>query len=341
MNAFARNRAKIFSFPDRVRDGHRQPPRLLDQVRHALRFRHYSPSTEKSYVGWVRRYVIFHGKQHPSRLDEEDVTRFLSHLALELKVSASTQNQALNALLFLYLKVLGQPMDNLEGIARAKRPVRIPVVLTRGEVSRLLAVLEGTPWIMGSLLYGAGLRLMECMRLRVKDIDLDRCEITIRDGKGQRDRVTMLPERIRGPIREHVKRMQEQHSRDLKEGFGSVELPGAMHRKFPNASREWGWQWVFPATRTYRDPATGERRRHHLHASVLQRAVKAAARRACISKRATCHTLRHSFATHLLEGGQDIRTIQELLGHRDVTTTMIYTHVLNRGGLGVRSPLDQ
>jgi integron integrase len=318
-----------------------QAPRLLDQVREALRTRHYSRRTEKAYVGWIRRFVIFHGKRHPREMGEAEVTRFLSHLAVERKVSASTQNQALAALLFLYRVVLGIELKWLGEMVRAKRPQRLPVVLTRREVRELLERLRGTTWLMASLLYGSGLRLLECARLRVKDVDFERGEILVRDGKGRKDRVTMLPASVKGPLRVHLAEVRRLHEADLRGGLGSVELPDAIAHKYPNASREWAWQWVFPASRHYVVAGTRERRRHHLHETVLQRAVKQAAREAGIAKPASCHTLRHSFATHLLEAGQDIRTIQELLGHRDVSTTMIYTHVLNRGGLGVRSPLDE
>jgi integron integrase len=272
---------------------------------------------------------------------EPEVTRFLSSLATAGRVSASTQNQALSALLFLYEEVLRVKLDWLRGVVRARRPVRVPVVLTRIEVDDILARLQGTCWIMASLLYGAGLRLLECVRLRVKDIDFARNEITVRDGKGRKDRVTLLPARTKDALALHLDRVRKQHTRDLENGDGSVELPGALARKYPQACREWGWQWVFPATRFHFAAGTAERRRHHLHESVLQRAIKEAVRQAGLAKPASCHTLRHSFATHLLESGYDIRTIQELLGHSDVSTTMIYTHVLNRGGRGVRSPLDQ
>ncbi len=316
------------------------PPKLLDRVRLVIRARHYSPRTEKAYVSWVRRFVLFHGKRHPETLGEAEITAFLSALATQRKVSASTQNQALSALLFLYREVLGRDPAWMDGIVRAKRPVRLPVVLTRDEVQVILGQLNGTPWLMASLLYGSGLRLLECCRLRIKDVDFGRAEILVRDGKGRKDRVTLLPKRVRNVLSAHLDRVRATHRKDLEAGAGSVELPGALAAKYPRTAWEWPWQWVFPATRPYRDPETGSRRRHHLHESVLQRAVKDAVRRAGVPKPATSHTLRHSFATHLLEDGYDIRTIQELLGHSDVSTTMIYTHVLNRGGRGVRSPLD-
>jgi len=315
-------------------------PRLLDRLREAIRVRHYSRRTEKAYVGWVRRFVLFHDKRHPQEMGKAEVSAFLSHLATEGRVSASTQNQALSALLFLYAQVLNQDIGWLDELIRAKRPARVPVVLTREEVRAVLGQLDGTGHLMASLLYGAGLRLLECCRLRVKDVDLELGEIVVRDGKGARDRVTMLPERLVPALAAQLERVRAQHARDLAAGTGSVELPLALERKYPRAPYEIGWQWVFPATRFYTDAASGRRRRHHLHESVLQRAMRGAVRGARISKPASCHTLRHSFATHLLENGYDIRTIQELLGHRDVSTTMIYTHVLNRGGRGVRSPLD-
>jgi integron integrase len=313
---------------------------LLDRVRAAVRLRHYSRRTEKAYAAWIRRFIVFHEKRHPSEMGAPEVTAFLSSLAAS-GVSASTQNQALSAVLFLYGAVLGQQLEWMNDIVRAQRPVRLPVVLSREEVAALLSRLHGPVWLMASLMYGAGLRLMECAELRVKDVNFDRGELTIRDGKGGKDRVTMLPSMIKGPLIDHVERVKAQHEVDVTAGRGNVALPGRLRAKYPNAPREWAWQWVFPATRFYVDAETGERRRHHLHESVLQRAVKDAARTAGIARPATCHSLRHSFATHLLEAGYDIRTIQELLGHRDVSTTMIYTHVLNQGGRGVRSPLDQ
>jgi integron integrase len=273
-------------------------------------------------------------------MGEPEVTAFLSALACQGHVSASTQNQALSALVFLYSEVLGKDLAWLGGLVRAKRPQRVPVVLTRQEVATLLSRLEGSVGLMASLMYGAGLRLLECVELRVKDIDLEVGEIRVRDGKGRKDRVTMVPGRLVEALRQHIRKVGELHDQDLAAGRGCVALPDALARKYPNAGRERGWQWLFPATRSYVDERNGQRRRHHLHESVVQRAVKLAAGRAGLTKPATCHTLRHSFATHLLESGYDIRTIQELLGHRDVSTTMIYTHVLNRGGRGVRSPLD-
>ncbi len=316
-----------------------RPPKLLDRMRMAIRARHYSYRTEKAYVGWVKRFIFFHRKRHPLEMAEAEITAFLSSLAAR-GVSASTQNQALSALLFLYREVLDRDLAWMDGIVRAKRPQRLPVVLIRDEVEAILSHLHGTHWIMASLLYGAGLRVMECCRIRVKDVDMARNEILVRDGKGRKDRITMLPRRVKAPLAAHLERVRKQHGAALRDGLGSVELPYALATKYPNASREWAWQWVFPASRPYVDRVSGERRRHHLHESVLQRAVKEAVRRAGIPKPASCHSLRHSFATHLLEAGYDIRTIQELLGHRDVSTTMIYTHVLNRGGRGVRSPLD-
>lgn len=318
-----------------------QPRKLLDQVRHALRVRHYSYRTEQAYVGWTRRFIIFHRKRHPAQMGQPEIERFLTGLAVDQRVAASTQNQALAALLFLYREVLRCEVGWLETLVRAKRPQRVPVVLTRGEVEAVFAQLTGLMWTMGMLLYGAGLRLMECDRLRVKDLDFERREIAVRDGKGGKDRVTMLPACVVGPLHEHLTAVRALHRRDLAAGFGRVMLPDGLARKYANADREWSWQWVFPASKLSTDPRVGVRRRHHLHETVLQRAVHVAARAAGLAKRVGPHTLRHSFATHLLEAGYDIRTVQELLGHRDVSTTMIYTHVLNRGGRAVESPADR
>lgn len=315
-------------------------PRLLDQVRELIRIRHYSIRTEQAYLQWIRRYIIFHGRRHPRELGAPELTAFLSDLAIRGKVAASTQNQALNAILFLYRDVLKIALPWLEDVQRAKRSQHLPVVLTQEEVKRLLAQLEGTVWLMASVTYGGGLRLLECLRLRVKDVDFERAELTIRDGKGQKDRMTTLPKRLIEPLRDHLARVKVRHERDLEEGFGRVCLPFALERKYPNADREWGWQYVFPSSRRSIDPRSGVERRHHVNPEVLQRAIKNAVRRAQIVKPASVHTLRHSFATHLLEAGYDIRTVQELLGHSDVKTTMIYTHVLNRGSRGVVSPFD-
>jgi len=315
-------------------------PRLLDQVREIIRVKHYSIRTEQAYVQWIRRYILYHGKRHPRDMGAKEVSAFLSSLAITAKVAASTQNQALNAILFLYREVLKISLPWLEDVQRAKRPKHLPVVLTRDEVKRTLAVLEGTVWLMAALTYGAGLRLMECLRLRVKDLELDRGEVLIRDGKGQKDRISMLPRNLCDPLRTHLAKVRQVHEGDLQAGFGRVYLPFALDRKYPNADREWGWQYVFPSARLSVDPRSGIERRHHCDPSVLQRALRQAIRDAHIVKPASVHTLRHSFATHLLESGYDIRTVQELLGHADVKTTMIYTHVLNRGGRGVVSPLD-
>ena len=316
------------------------PPKLLDQVRLAIRVRHYSPRTEDAYVHWIRRFILFHHKRHPRELGATDLSAFLSALASEQHVSASTQNQALSAVLFLYKEVLATPIGQVDGVVRASTPPRLPVVLSRREVAAVLERLEGVQWIVASLLYGAGLRLLEALALRVKDIDLERRELTVRQGKGRKDRRTMLPEATRERLVAHLATVRRQHDTDLAQGFGRVVLPDGLSRKYPNAPREWPWQFVFPAARICRDPRWGGPTRFHLHESVIQRAVVTAVRLSGITKRASCHTFRHSFATHLLEAGYDIRTVQELLGHADVSTTMIYTHVLNRGGLGVRSPAD-
>jgi len=315
--------------------------RLLAALRRALRLRHYSRRTEEAYVHWVRRFVKFCGLRHPRGLGAAEVTRFLSSLAVERHVSASTQNLALSALVFLYRDVLDVPVGWLAALVRAKRPKRMPVVLTADEVRRVLKRMRGRTQLMAALLYGTGMRLFEVLCLRVKDVDFAANEITVRGGKGDKDRVTMLPERLKSPLLHHFAAIRQQHERDTAEGGGLVELPGALGSKYPNAGREWGWQWVFPATLVHTHGPSGERRRHHLHVTVVQRAFRGAVLAAGITKPASCHTLRHSFATHLLEAGYDIRTVQELLGHSDVRTTMIYTHVLRRGGLGVRSPADK
>ena len=315
-------------------------PRLLDSVRAALRARHYSIRTEHAYVAWIRRFIFFHAKRHPGEMGEAEINSFLTHLAVARKVSASTQNQALSALLFLYKEVLRRTIEGLGEVVRARRPERLPVVLTAAEVRAVFQHLDGTPRLVATLLYGTGLRLMECLRLRVKDVDFALNQILVRDGKGQKDRLTMLPGALKERLRAHLKATGDLHAADRRDGFGEAWLPDAVSKKYPWAARSWGWQWVFPAPQRSVDPRGGAVRRHHLNESFVQRAVARAVRKAGIAKPASCHTLRHSFATHLLEGGSDIRTIQELLGHRDVGTTMIYTHVLNRGGLGVKSPLD-
>ena len=317
-----------------------QRPRLLDQVHDAIRRRYFSRRTEETYVHWIKRFIYFTGKRHPATLGEAEVTAFLNHLAAERHVAAATQNQALSALLFLYKEVLGQELGWLDALQRPTRPPRIPTVLTSSEVERLLAQMVGTRWLMASLLYGSGLRVIECLRLRVKDVDLSYRQILVRDGKGEKDRVTMLPEKLIEPLRAHLERARLLHVRDLREGYGEVQLPYALARKYPRAGKEWCWQYIFPSKNRSADPDDGVIRRHHIDESVPQRAVKEAVRAAGIAKHVNCHTLRHSFATHLLESGYDIRTVQELLGHSDVSTTMIYTHVLNKGGRGVKSPLD-
>ena len=295
-----------------------QKPKLLDQVRQAIRTRHYSDRTEKAYVHWIKRFIFFHSKRHPIEMGEAEIGKFLSVLATDLHVSASTQNQALNALLFLYREILKKDIGYVNGVIRAKRPHRLPVVLTRQEVRSIVGCLDGSDWIMAMLLYGAGLRLMECLRLRVKDIDLNSNQIVVRAGKGDKDRQTMLPATLKEALIKHLDAIKRLHQRDIERGLGRVTLPNALERKYPNAGMEWGWQWVFPATSHFIDRATGERRRHHLHESVLQKAVKEAVRKSGVSKPASPHTFRHSFATHLLEDGYDIRTVQELLGHKDV-----------------------
>lgn len=300
-----------------------------------------SPRTSEAYLGWMRRYYEFHGRRSPRELGEEHLTAFLTHLAVERHVAASTQNQALAALLFLYREVLAMEVGWLDDVVRARRPRRLPVVLSRDEVGRVLGEMRGVPAVMASLLYGAGLRLLEVCQLRVADVDFDRSVLLIRNGKGGKDRQAVLPARLRGPLRDRLASARALHEADLAEGAGWVALPDALGRKYPQQGRTWAWQWAFPATRRYTDAESGQVRRHHLHETVLQDAVTAAVRATGIPKRASCHTFRHSFATHLLEDGADIRTVQELLGHADVATTMIYTHVLERGACGVISPLDR
>lgn len=316
-------------------------PRLLDQVRGRMRRLGMARRSEEAYVGWIRRFILANGKRHPRDMGAPEIERFLTHLAVKGKVSASTQNQALSALLFLYREVLGVTLPWMDDIPRAKKPRRLPVVLTRREVQVLLAEMSGVHWLMTSLLYGTGMRLMECVRLRVKDVDFERRELLIRHGKGGKDRRTMLPGSLVEPLQRQLAEARRLHANDLHAGFGRVWLPDALARKYRNSNIEWSWQYVFPASKRSHDPRDGVVRRHHVDESGLQRAVKRARQAAHVHKPATCHTLRHSFATHLIEDGYDIRTVQELLGHKDVSTTQIYTHVLNRGGLGVTSPLDR
>lgn len=315
-------------------------PRLLDQVRGKIRLKHYSIRTEQANLDWIKRFICHFGKRHPNEMGAREVEAFLTWLAVEGRVAASTQNQAKSALLFLYREVLGADLPWLENVEQAKTPKRLPVVLTQAEVQALLSGLSGTHWLVASMLYGAGMRLMEALRLRVKDVDLTRKEILIRDGKGAKDRVTMLPAALVNPLKTHLLKVKALHDQDIVEGFGEVYLPHALDKKYPTAAREWGWQYVFPSGNRAVDPRSGVVRRHHVQDQSVQRAVKQAVRDAGLTKPATPHTLRHSFATHLLQSGYDIRTVQELLGHSDVSTTMIYTHVLNRGGRGVQSPLD-
>jgi len=315
-------------------------PKLLDTVRAKIRARHYSYRTEQQYVRWIRRFILHHNKRHPAELGAPDVEGFLTHLAVTAHVSASTQNQALSALLFLYREVLEVDLPWLSGVVRARAPVRIPVVLARREVQALLDCLEGPLHLVGQLLYGSGLRLMEALRLRVKDVDFAYSQLVVRDGKGQKDRVTVLPDVLIEPLTGHLAHIREKHEQALRAGYGGVDLPNALARKYPRAVTAWGWQYVFPAERASGDPRTGEWRRHHLHERSVQRAVSYAARRCRILKPVGPHTLRHCFATHLLERGYDIRTVQELMGHSDVRTTQIYTHVMKKGAGAVKSPLD-
>lgn len=315
-------------------------PRLLDRLRTRIRVLHYSIRTEQAYVDWARRFILFHGKRHPQELGAAEIEAFLSNLAIERNVSASTQNQAKAALLFLYREVLGVQLPWLDEIVSAKGARRLPVVLTQRQVGALLAELNGTMWLIASLLYGTGMRLLEGLRLRVKDMEFERREIVVREGKGNKDRVTVLPENLIGPLREQLAKSRRLHNEDLADGLGEVYLPHALATKYRNAARAWGWQYVFASPTRALDPRSGVERRHHILEETVQRAMRGAASRAGIDKPATPHVLRHSFATHMLQAGYDIRTVQELLGHKDVATTQIYTHVMNRGGRGVISPLD-
>jgi len=314
--------------------------RLLDQVHEKIRTLHYSRRTGRTYSHWIRQFILFHRKRHPKDMGAREIEQFLTYLATHRNVSPSTQNQAFSALLFLYKQVLRIELDNIRDVRRAKRTPNLPVVLSREETRAVLEHLHGTQNLMARLMYGTGVRLLECLRLRVKDIDFHRRQVTVRKGKGGKDRQTVLPVGLMAPLQEHLIQVQVQHRKDIEKGAGFVEMPTALERKFPNAARSWSWQWVFPATRTYNHPETGQQRRHHYHESALQRAVHAAVKDAGVVKRVTCHTFRHCFATHLLEDGYDIRTVQELLGHSNLSTTMIYTHVLNLGAGAVRSPLD-
>ena len=314
--------------------------KLLDMVINQIRLKHYSIRTEESYVSWIKRFILFHNKQHPKKMGEEEVERFLSHLAVNRKVSASTQNQALSAILFLYKNVLKKELKFIKNTVSAKRHRHIPVVFTREEIEKIFTHLKGTPWLVANLLYGSGLRLMESIRLRIQDINFDYNQIIVRSGKGEKDRKTILPLSLKSSLKMQLEKVKIIHAEDIRDGFCDVFLPYALSKKYQNASKEFGWQWVFPSSRRSIDPRTGIERRHHINETVIQRAVKNAIHEASINKNGSCHTFRHSFATHLLENGYDIRTIQKLLGHKDVRTTMIYTHVINRGNLGVKSPLD-
>jgi len=314
--------------------------KLLDQVHDVIRKRHYSIRTEQAYVQWIRRLIIFHGKKHPKDMGEKEISQYISHLATDKKVSSSTQNQALNAIVFLYKQVLKKELGDFGHMERAKRPEKLPTVLSKSEVARVIAVMKDKYRLMAKLLYGSGLRLMECVCLRVKDIDFERNQITVRYGKGMKDRTTMLPEQLKPFLTDHLEKVKVIHQEDLKRGWGEVYLPSALERKYWNAAKEWAWQYVFPSGKISKDPRSGKTRRHHIDGSALQKAVRYAARSVGLTKPVSPHTFRHSFATHLLEHGYDIRTVQELLGHKDVSTTMIYTHVMNKGAMGVKSPLD-
>jgi integron integrase len=313
---------------------------FLEQIRQAIRVRHYSIRTEQAYIDWTKRFILFHDKRHPREMGEPEVSAFLTHLAVNRNVAANTQNQALNALVFVYKVVLERPLGDIVGAARAKKPAKLPVVLTQDEVKQVLSALNGQHWLATCLLYGSGLRLMECVRLRVKDLDFDHRAVIVRDGKGRKDRVVTLPDGLNQPLQRHLGAVKNVHEKDLGDGYGEVYLPFALARKYPNAPKEWGWQYVFPADNRSVDPRSGVERRHHLGESSLQKAVRNAIRKAGLIKPASCHTMRHSFATHLLQRGMDIRTVQEQLGHKDVRTTQIYTHLINRGGAAVVSPLN-
>ena len=324
-----------------INDTQHVKPKLLDQVRHQCRVRHRALSTEKSYVSWIRRFILFHNKRHPLDMGADEVEAFLTHLAVDGHVAASTQNQALSALLFLYREVLDHDFGWLDNVVRASKPKRLPEVYSPEEARLVINKLGGLRWLMGMLLYGGGLRVMECLRLRIKDLGFERLQVTVRDGKGEKDRVTLLPERVTGRLRQHIASVRERHEQAMRNGYGGVELPYALARKYPNAASEWGWQYVFPAVRPTMDPRSGTYRRHHLHASYIQKAVSTITRTLNIDRVVGCHTFRHSFATHLIADGVDIRTVQELMGHKDVRTTQTYTHVVKLNGFAVRSPADQ
>lgn len=316
------------------------PPKLLDQLRADLRARHYSLRTEEAYIKWIRQYIRFHHCRHPKDMAEDEINVFIRHLAVNRKVSSSTQNQALCAIVYLYKHIIKKEVGQLE-LIWAQKPKKLPVVYTPRETEKILSHMHGEHWLAATLLYGSGLRLMECLRLRIKDVDFGFKQITVIDGKGFKDRITLLPEKIVAPLQAHLKKVRKIHDKDLRMGYGIVYMPYALERKYPNAAKEFGWQFLFPARRISKDPRTGIKRRHHLHNTVIQKAFQQAGKKAGIIKHGGCHSLRHSFATHLLQNGYDIRTVQELLGHNDIKTTQIYTHVLNRGGLGVKSPADE
>ncbi|MBW1901965.1 MAG: integron integrase [Deltaproteobacteria bacterium] len=318
-----------------------QPPRLLDQVRQRIRLKGYSIRTERAYVSWIKRFILFNDKRHPIDMGKAEIEAFLSYLALKCSVSPSTQNQAFNSIIFLYKHVIEKELPNDIDAFRAKRPVKLPVVLSREETMRVIDAMIGIHQVMAIVMYGSGLRVMECVRLRVKDVDFEMDQIVVRNGKGNVDRITVFPDKVKAPLEAILRHTKQIHANDLSEGYGRVYLPYALEKKYKNANRQWGWQYVFPASRISKDPRSGTMMRHHVHVSNIQKATSKAVKLAKIHKPASCHTFRHCFATHLLEDGYDIRTIQELLGHKDVSTTMIYTHVLNKGGKAVRSPVDR